>query len=83
MYFVYVIKSLSQKRFYIGITTDVTRRVKEHNKGSAKSTKPFGPWRVVYKEEYNSRSEALKREYFLKHSKGRVEKQKIISGGVA
>ena len=66
-------------RHYVGITTDVDRRLKEHNKGSAKSTRPFGPWKLIHTEEFLNRSEALKREYYLKHEKGKKEKQSIIS----
>jgi len=83
-YFVYIIEN-NEKRHYVGITTDPARRVIEHNNGGAKSTRPFGPWKVIYTEEYDSRSEACKREWFLKHAKGRKEKLSIIEhhGGIA
>ena len=76
-YFVYMIENES-RRHYIGITTDPERRVKEHNRGSAKSTRPFGPWKLIYIEEFDSRSEACKREWYLKHTEGRKEKSEII-----
>jgi len=65
-------------RHYVGITTDPARRLAEHNAGSAKSTRPFGPWKTIYTEEFESRSEACKREWFLKHAEGRKEKLSII-----
>jgi len=68
----------AKKRHYIGITTDLRRRLAEHNKGSAKSTRPFGPWRLIYSEEFDSRSNACKREWFLKNSVGKKEKSEII-----
>jgi len=77
-YFVYMIEN-SKGRHYIGITTDPERRVAEHNRGSAKSTRPFGPWKLIYTEEFATRSEACKREYSLKHAEGRKEKLNIIS----
>lgn len=76
-YFVYIIEN-SNNRHYVGITTDPIRRAEEHNKGSAKSTRPFGPWKLIYTEEFDSRSEACKREWYLKHAKGRKEKMDII-----
>jgi len=76
-YFVYIIEN-EKSRHYVGISTDPDRRVVEHNKGSAKSTRPFGPWKIIYTEEFASRSEACKREWHLKHSEGRQEKLNII-----
>ena len=76
-YFVYMLENES-KRHYVGITTDTRRRLIEHNNGSAKSTRPFGPWKVIYTEVFDSRSDACKREWFLKHAEGRKEKLSII-----
>lgn len=73
MWYVYVIQSIKKKATYVGCTTDVIRRVKEHSglkSGGAKSTKGKGPWilRAVF-GPYSGRSEAMKAEYVLKHSK--------------
>lgn len=76
-YFVYIIGN-NRNRYYVGITTDTVRRVREHNNGGAKSTRAFGPWKLIYSEEFESRSEACKREWNLKNSKGRKEKFEII-----
>ncbi len=76
-YFVYMIEN-SKRRHYVGITTDQNRRLAEHNHGGAKSTKPFRPWKLIYSESFDSRSEACKREWYLKHSAGRKEKLEII-----
>ncbi len=70
-YFVYVLKSKSHNNFYIGSTKDIEERIKEHNLGKCRYTSGRGPWELIYKEEYNSRSEAMKREKFLKSGKGR------------
>lgn len=77
-YLVYIIQSLSRHRTYVGVTLDVTRRVKEHNAGSAKATRPFGPWKLIYSEEGLSKVKAYKREYYLKHKEGRNEKLELI-----
>jgi len=76
-YFVYILEN-NVGRHYVGITTDPTRRLAEHNTGNTKSTRPFGPWRTIYTEEFQTRSEACKREWHLKHTTGRKEKEAII-----
>jgi len=83
-YFVYILKN-NNGRHYIGITTDPARRLIEHNKGNTKSTRPFKPWKVIYLEKYTDRSQACKREWYLKHPIGYKEKLEIIykHGGVA
>lgn len=71
MFFVYAIKSEKDGRLYKGFTTDLKRRLKEHNQGKTKSTKGFVPWNLVYFEQVESRSLAREREKFLKSGKGR------------
>jgi putative endonuclease len=71
MFFVYVLKSLKNGRFYTGSTNDLERRLLEHNSGRSKYTKLTAPFELVYKEKYTTRSEAYKRELYLKTGKGR------------
>ena len=71
MYFVYVLRSLKDGRLYKGLTSDLERRVKEHNSGQAKSTKGFLPWELFHVEEFETREEARKREKYLKSGQGR------------
>jgi putative endonuclease len=72
MYKVYVLYSNSFNKIYIGQTEDLERRLSEHNNGLLSIyTKRYKPWEVVYTEEYQTRSEALKREKQLKSQKGR------------
>lgn len=66
MYFVYILKSKKSKRLYLGYTNDIRKRLKEHNQGLAKSTKPYIPWQIVYYEAYLSEKEARHREHNLK-----------------
>ncbi len=66
-YFVYIVKC-SDNTFYTGITTDINRRVDEHNgknKG-AKYTKVRQPVKLVYTAEFSDRSSASKEEYKIK-----------------
>ena len=78
MYNVYILKSIRQKRYYIGCTENITKRLNEHNTGKTKSTKPFAPWKIIYTETYEDKKEAYKREWHLKHPKGYLEKLAII-----
>ena len=72
MFYVYVIYSDLVNRKYIGHTEDIERRLLEHNNGLlGVYTKNKGPWRLVYFESFQTRSEAMKRELELKTGKGR------------
>jgi putative endonuclease len=72
MFYVYVIYSDLVNRKYIGHTEDIERRLLEHNNGLlGVYTKNKGPWRLVYFESFQTRSEAMKREAELKTGKGR------------
>lgn len=65
-YHVYLLECCD-KTLYCGYTTDIAKRVAKHNQGKgAKYTKGRLPVRLVYKESYNSKTEALKREYNIK-----------------
>ena len=78
-YFVYILKC-ADSTYYTGITTDLSRRLKEHNEGNgAKYTHPptRRPAQMVYWEEAPDRSTAQRREYAIKQLP-RQEKEKLI-----
>ena len=56
---------------YIGFTTDLTRRLEEHNSGASAATAPRRPFELVFCEHYRSKTDALRREVYLKTSSGR------------
>ena len=70
-YFTYILYSSNYKRFYKGYCQDLTERLKQHNQGHTKSTKPFIPWELVYFEEFENRENAMKREKYFKTAAGR------------
>lgn len=78
-YFIYILKC-SDDTLYTGITTDIKRRVYEHNNSDkgAKYTKLRRPVELVYSEESENRSSASKREYAIKKL-SRIEKLELIS----
>jgi putative endonuclease len=76
IWFVYFIKSLSDKWYYVGSTNDIVRRIAEHNAGRVSSTKSKRPLVLVYKKQFNTEQEARGYERLLKSK--RIEKEKII-----
>ncbi|MFH1375118.1 MAG: GIY-YIG nuclease family protein [Patescibacteria group bacterium] len=79
MYSVYILKSTAKNYHYIGVTQDMEKRLKEHNSGHSKSTKPYKPFEVIYTEKFKSKKGAHKREFHLKSTKGYSEKVAILS----
>jgi len=77
-YYLYILQC-NDATLYTGITTDLNRRIKEHNTSQkgAKYTKTRRPVKVVYQEELEDKSSALKREYKVKKL-SRKEKLELI-----
>ena len=61
-----------------GQTTNIKKRVNEHNSGKTKSTKGHQPWKLVYFEKFNSIEEAVLREKYFKTGSGREFLKTII-----
>ncbi|MBU1727316.1 MAG: GIY-YIG nuclease family protein [Candidatus Omnitrophica bacterium] len=78
LWHVYIIEC-SDGKLYTGITSDLKRRIKEHNSGNGcRFTRCRTPVTLVYKEDLPTRSEALKREARIKHL-ARTKKCKLIA----
>jgi len=71
IYFTYILQSKKDNNIYIGITDNTERRLAQHNAGKNLSTKYRAPFILIYKENHSNRSEARKREKFLKSGCGR------------
>jgi len=71
MFFVYILYSSGFDRYYVGMSNDIEKRLKEHNEGWSKSTRPYRPWRLVFSEGFKTRNEARVREKYLKTAAGR------------
>jgi len=70
-YCVYVLISLADGDFYVGFTTDLSRRLDEHFQGRNTSTAPRRPFVLVHCEYYLAKADAERREKYLKTAKGR------------
>jgi putative endonuclease len=68
MFYVYILKSSKDNGYYIGSCDKLELRLKNHNQGKTKSIKHRIPFELFYSEEYETRSEARKRELQLKKS---------------
>ena len=71
MFYIYVLKSNTHNTRYVGSCADIRYRLSEHNSGKVRYTKGRKPWTLIYSEVFNSRSEAVKREKYLKSGQGR------------
>jgi len=71
MYQVYVLKSINHWRFYVGFSSDITRRLKEQNSGKTRSTRPYAPWKLFLLESHTTRAAAREREKYLKSGTGK------------
>jgi putative endonuclease len=71
MFYVYILKSVKDGKLYIGSTSDLRRRLSEHNGGKVTSTKSRIPFELRYYEAYTAEQEARQREAALKDD-GRV-----------
>ena len=80
MYYIYILKSLKNNRFYTGSTNNLERRLLEHNSGKSKYTRLTKPFKLLHFEKFNSRKEAVNRERYLKTGKGWGEFKKILGG---
>ena len=77
-HFVYILYSISRDRYYVGSTSEIEQRLIRHNAGATPSTKTGRPWKIVYREEHATKSEALKRENQIKRQKSRVYIEGLI-----
>jgi len=70
-FYVYILQSMKDFSFYTGQCEDLDYRMSKHFDGFNKYTASKRPWRLVYFELYNTRSEAIKREKEIKNKKSR------------
>ncbi len=71
MFYVYAISSRNDNYIYVGLTENLERRFHQHNSGYEKTTRPYMPYDLLYKEEHVTRKDARKREKFFKAGVGK------------
>jgi len=78
----YVIRSKKTGRRYVGITSNLERRLKEHRSKSSKAGQVLGKFELVHAERFSSYSSARKREKFLKSGAGREWLDQVLCAGL-
>ena len=78
MYYVYIIESLVDSSFYIGYSKKVQQRLLKHNNAKSGYTSRKQPWILRYVEQFDNKTDAIKREIFLKRQKNRNFYLKLI-----
>jgi len=73
MYYVYVLVSLKDRRFYVGSSEDLRKRFREHQDGRVASTRGRLPLKLICYEAYLTKYDALRRERYLKSSDAKKE----------
>jgi len=69
--YVYVLRSIKDAQFYVGLTRDLRARLLTHNKGQVTSTKRRVPLELIYWEGCLNESDAARREKYLKSAWGK------------
>lgn len=81
MFFVYVLKNENKNRYYIGSTSKLEQRLNQHSLGKNRTTRVLKTDKLVYFEEFETKSEALKRERKLKSYKSKKYLEWLIKNG--
>ena len=79
-YYVYILQSQKDGKYYIGSTSEVEARLRFHNSGLQRSTRHRIPFTIVYTETFESKPEALKREKQIKSFKGGEAFRRLLRG---
>ena len=81
MFTVYILFSDSSEKYYIGHTNNLERRLEEHNDVDRVGwSNSYRPWHLIYSENHNTRSEAVRSERYLKSLKNKDRLREYIAG---
>jgi len=78
-YTVYILIS-AEGKYYIGQTNNLVRRLFQHKNGLSKWTRKYNGWKLVYSQEYDTRSLAVRREREIKSYKGGMVFKQLLNG---
>ena len=66
-FYVYMLKSLNNNNVtYVGYTNNLSKRIKLHNSGKGARFTRGRKWKLIYKEKYSTKNQAISREYYIK-----------------
>lgn len=79
MKYVYILQSIeSPEQFYVGSTTDLERRISEHNQGKSIHSNKYAPWKIKTYLAFDDHQQAFEFERYLKTSSGRAFSKKRL-----
>ncbi len=81
-YCVYVLRSLHDRKRYIGFTQDLTQRLADHKAGKSPATAPRRPFVLLFCECFATKAEATAREKYLKTTKGHRALNLMLPGSL-
>ncbi len=70
MYYFYILRSLKNKKLYLGYTSDLKNRLKSHNSGENSATKPYIPYELLSYTAFKNEKDALECEKYFKTTAG-------------
>jgi putative endonuclease len=76
--YVYILESLDDEHFYVGVTDDVVARLLKHNAGEVSHTSKYRPWRLKNYIAFSSEERAFAFEKYLKSGPGRAFTKKHL-----
>ena len=79
MHYMYILRSVTNGRYYTGSCENIGKRLSDHNSNQVRSTKYKGPFEVAYKECYETKTAAIKREKQVKRYKSGRSFKKLIT----
>lgn len=77
-WYVYILSCAKNQSLYVGVTGNLKKRFKNHVEGRTRTTRVFGPVKLIYYEAYLNKSDAYIREKFLKSGRGREVMKKQL-----
>jgi putative endonuclease len=82
MHYLYIIYSKKIDQYYTGETKAVSQTMEKHNRGHSAATKKGVPWELKKVVGFETKSEAIKAEKWLKRMKSRTVTEQIIDGQI-
>lgn len=79
MYYFYILRSLKNKKLYLGFTPDLKARIKSHNAGENKATKPNIPYELISYTAFTNEADALNCEQYFKTTAGWKRLHKMLN----
>ena len=78
MYYFYILRSLKNGKLYLGFTPNLKARIKSHNSGENKATKPNIPYELISYSAFNNEKDAINCEQYFKTTAGWKRLHKML-----